>query len=353
MPRLLITLLSLLVFTKIHAQEIDSTRSIEAKPKSDFSGIITNIRKLKFSENTLTTLSEKQVVYVYSVDKYGSGQLAYLIGIDEGTLKDSLLSCAPQNKNFYPALTDSVPVASNYYVNVYFDRILGPFRFINHQKFMAGRFKREDFKILNISNKSLEIVLAGLTHVLQGPIAHNFGNGGGFSMEFNFFGSSGYGGGFQMTILGGKLRKPIEIPDTREQNQAPPIGLFGVNFGKIVRQSLKSELNVQLQLNYTFLNLISSEDPETEKAVQYKGISTGVVSHYYLKLGGGKSGSYYTSPRWIESSIDIQAGMHYSNISLEHIKTSGLVFTLGVGYKFRARSVINYQLTDEAFNRYL
>lgn len=351
MGRNIIILLALIFSLPAFSQSdssVTDTSFVDPEPKRPLGFILQEILDQDFSEDILESLSQQPVTYVFNVDKEGDGRLSYMLGVENDSLRALFSSFAAEKIKFTPATHNGEVVNSNYYYNIYFDRILERKRYHNHYMLGLHKYTREDFSILNLSSKSMEMVFAALYQPITGPLQEHVTGMGGMQIGLNFWGST-WGGGMHMQVISLQKNSNFPISDERKQNENPALIHAGINIGKKIHKSPKRLVSLIANINYSSLNVIPYDEETETKGKSIGGPSVGAQLNVNWFLGGGRTAADLARTVWARGSINGFIGLKFMQMNTS--RGSAVVGEIGIGYTLSQCSILSYRLTDEAFKR--
>ena len=330
---LITTIVLCLLTLNLQAQE-----NQEVSPKEGVNGLAIKYYGIEFTEAQRLLLKDKEIEFIFLIDKKGKATLSEVNGIDNKTIIDSLINKTEEIENFNPRIKNSIPEES-----IYFMKLTFPTYQMTSNKLgllQGSAYKEanlEDFEYITLDNSHLDLIFGGMINQFIGKPYDYLKLGGGMKMNLSYTDSKNYLYGLNMNIYGNQLKKEYPLNNTRQQLSAPPTLLVGLIFGKSI-----NKIDVQAELNIASQNITERLGTDDENWIQLKGWSPGILVNYPIRLGKQRPTYYYGQPSLFENNLNLSFGIRYLFLSIP--EASGLMAELGVSYRMTIRKVKEYKL---------
>lgn len=316
---------------------------VEAEPIGGVHRLSLNFLSINFTDNQRELLTARNLEFVFSVRADGSASLYKVNGVEAPDILDSLYNKVLPNPAFHPRVVDGVAEGTMFFMHLTFPLYGLRENYAYHYK----EPRLSDFEYIDTSGPRMDVLMAGMYHVLAGNMQHYLQSRGGGKFDMVFTNGMGNGGGLVMNFYGNGLNRPYPVITLRPQDKTQMIMMVGGAYIRRWREKSRRELSVQFEINYTIQNLVNISPPDDNYHVQVQGVSPGVVVNYSVPLGRDRLSNYYGRPALIRNKANFHTAIR--PIFMDNREASGCLFEVGVGYRLQFIFVREFKLRADFF----
>jgi hypothetical protein len=337
---LLFNLLILTSFTS-YSQIIDSL-NFGPEPINGINKLALEYYKIDFDKQQRAKLEGVELEFIFNVDTLGQGTLEKIHGLDDSTMIGIMQNTTKNAVKFYPRTVNGEKEASIYFMKLRFPTYQALQNQLGYLRiYKTPKYNMEDFEQINLSGKSVGVLLGGVTNGFLGNVSNYLNIGGGMRMEVMLTAKKGFGGSLMMSFYGNKLKKDFPINSTRAQNSAPPTLFVGVGLTKSVKAQKRNELILQLELNMAVQNITPKLGDMDKEWTQFKGFSPAFVAHYLVQIGKSQF-THYAEPVVTNQYINFHGAIRPLFFGVK--EANGVMLELGLSYRLVGKYVEDYKL---------
>ncbi|HZY82783.1 MAG TPA: hypothetical protein VFE50_24855 [Cyclobacteriaceae bacterium] len=339
----LIILALLISFAALSQNTNTSDRKVE--PKGGVAAVAIVYYKLDFIPEEVEYLRTHEAELIFLVDEKGKAVLEKVNNIEMRSIVDVMMLQNESLPEFYPEVVNGVAQSSVYFMKVRWPQYQvmqpAPYMYPNNQTSYVGR-KLDEFEYVNYQGTRFDMMMGGAGNMLAGDAAEFNKGGGGFKMDFEFYGKRGWGGGVVTLFHGNSLKKEYPLTTPLRQTSSRFLMFAGLVVGKLFKETPRGQFIAHLEFCYTSQTIVTVDPQLKNQPVLAQGLSPGVVMNYALNLGKGRMSHYYYFPTAYRGILNLHLAVRPMIMDLP--QASGYLIEGGVGFRLSLRSVSDFKL---------